>query len=299
MVAVMHHPATKFATRLWRIITLRRVPGMAAEAAFWLVFSLPWLLLGVANIVGMFDRFLPADALLRTEADLLDSASDLLSPEVVEQYVEPLVAEVFSAGSAGISVISLLVALWAGSRSIQTFVEANLVINGEFRTWGYLKVRLLAIAILLMVAIIAGILVPATSVGPEQIGQWWGWPAWLVSLTTQVLAGSLLLLLLAAVLTYSLPKRPTFRSSLPGALFAVLATVIGSVFLGIYVRGLFDDASVYGVLAAPIAVLVYAYGIALVTLIGEALNAALRGVDVPSPQRGAGGGSDPTTPGTN
>ena len=295
MAAALNHPAGRFAGRLWRIITLRRVPGLAAEAAFWLVFSLPWLLLGVANIIGLFDRFLPADALQRTQDELLSSASDLLSPQVVDEYIQPLVEGVFSAGSAGISALSLVIALWSGSRSIQTFVEANLIINGEFRTWGYLKVRLLSIVILLAIALIAGILVPATSVGPETVGAWLGWPAWLVSLLTQGLAAVLLLLLLAAVMTYSLPQRPRFRTSLPGALFAVLATVIGSAFLGIYVRRLFDDASVYGVLAAPIAILVYAYGVALVAFIGEAINAALRGVDAPSVRRGGTKGADSTT----
>lgn len=290
MVAVINHPTARFGARLWRLITLRRVPGLAAEAAFWLVFSLPWLLLGAVNVIGLLDRFLPADTLDRAQQELLTAANDTLSPELVAEYVQPVVDGVFSDGSAGISVLSLVVALWSGSRSVQTFIESNLIINGEFRTWGYIKVRLLSMAMLVGIVIIAGVLVPASSIGPAQVGQWWGWPAWLVAVLTQVLTVGLLLALLAAVMTYSLPDPPPLWRALPGALFTVVGWWVGSAFLGFYVRRLFDDGSIYGVLAAPIAILVYAYAVALLAFIGEAINAALRGLDVARPQRGAKAG---------
>ena len=290
MVAVVNHPTARFGARLWRLITLRRVPGLAAEAAFWLVFSLPWLLLGAVNVIGLLDRFLPADTLDRAEQELLTLANDTLSPELVTEYVQPVVDGVFSDGSAGISVLSLVVALWSGSRSLQTFIEANLIINGEFRTWGFVKVRLMSIGMLVAIVIIAGVLVPASSIGPTQVGQWWGWPGWLVTLLTQVLTVGLLLALLTVVMTYTLPQRPPLWRALPGAVVIVVGWWVGSAFLGLYVRRLFEDGSIYGVLAAPIAILVYAYAIALLAFIGEAVNAALRGLDVAKVQQGANGG---------
>jgi len=187
-------------------------------------------------------------------------------------------------------VLSLLVALLSGSRSMQTFIEANLIINGEFRTWGFVKVRLMSIGMLVAIVIIAGVLVPASSVGPTQLGQWWGWPTWLVTLLTQVLTVGLLLLLLTAVMTYTLPQAPALWRSLPGALVTVVGWWAGSAVLGIYVRRLFDDGSVYGVLAAPIAILLYAYAVTLLAFIGEAVNAALRGLDVARPQPGSAAG---------
>lgn len=286
MVAVINHPTAKFGARLWRLITLRRVPGLAAEAAFWLVFSLPWLLLGAVNVIGLLDRFLPADTLDRARQELLDAANQTLSPELVAEYVQPVVDGVFSDGSASISVLSLVIALWSGSRSVQTFIEANLIINGEFRTWGFVKIRLMSIAMLVAIVIISGVLVPASSIGPAQLGAWWGWPGWLVTIVTQVLTGVLLLALLAAVMTYSLPQAPRLWQSLPGALVTVVGWWVGSAVLGLYVRRLFEDGSVYGVLAAPIAILVYAYAVALLAFIGEAVNAALRGLDVARPQSG-------------
>lgn len=290
MVAVVNHPTARFSARLWRLITLRRVPGLAAEAAFWLVFSLPWILLGAVNVIGLMDRFLPADTLDRAQQELLTVANDTLSPELVAEYVQPVVDTVFTDGSAGISLLSLVVALWSGSRSLQTFIEANLIINGEFRTWGFVKVRLMSIGMLVAIVVIAGVLVPASSIGPTQLGQWWGWPGWLVSLLTQVVTVGLLLALLTAVMTYTLPEPPPLWHALPGALVTVVGWWAGSVFLGYYVRRLFDDGSVYGVLAAPIAILVYAYAVSLLAFIGEAVNAALRGLDVARPQRGATAG---------
>ena len=48
-------PAGLFALRFWHLLVYRRVSGLGAEAAFWLVFSLPWLrirLMSVALLVG-------------------------------------------------------------------------------------------------------------------------------------------------------------------------------------------------------------------------------------------------------
>ncbi|MDQ1247794.1 MAG: rane protein [Actinomycetota bacterium] len=275
----LDHPAVAFGARYWRILVYRRLLGLSAEGAFWLVFSLPFLLLGGVSVVGLVDRMLPTTAVAQLQADILALAAQYLTSEVVTDYVEPLVTEVFTTGEAGLSLASFVVALWAGSRSIQTFVETNMIVNGQFRQRGYVRIRLISVAVLVAVAVILAVAVPVLSFGPTRVGDWIGLPVWLVTTASVLLAGALGLAVLTAVLHLSLTDRPAIITSLPGALLMVAGWWAGAVFLSYYLRRLYSDASIYGVLATPIAVMLYAFAISLSAFLGAALNAALRGVD--------------------
>lgn len=281
------HPVGQLALRLIHIMVYRRVMGLSAEGAFWLVFSLPWLLLGMVSIVGFVDKLLPTSSVAALEEDLLKAAGRLLSPEVVSQYVEPLVTQIFSQGQAGITVVSFVIALWSGSRGIQTFIEANMVVNGQFRERGYLRIRGLAILLMLAVAALLALAVPLFTWGPEQLGKSSGLPSWLITLLLVLLLAFLSLVVIVGMLHASLTDRPSLLSSLPGAILMLAGWLLGAVYLSYYLGRVFSDASVYGVLAAPIAVMLYAFVVSMVAFLGAALNAALRGVDA-GPEADAG-----------
>lgn len=276
----------EFLIRLWHILAYRRVLGLGAEGAFWLVFSLPWLLLGAVSILSLIDQLVPVDTVGSVENRAMKAAGTLLSPTVVEQYVQPIADQLFSGNRVDISILSFAVALWSGSRSIQTFVEANMIVNGQFRRRGYLAVRLLSIAILIAVTVLVAISAPLLVAGPTLVGGWLGLPSWVVSLLWGALALLLGLIVLTGVLHFSLPDRPRLVTSLPGAVLMVLGWWLGSWALGYYVARLLTNTSVYGVLAAPIAIMVYALLVSVVAFVAAAVNAALRGSD-------AGPESDP------
>jgi membrane protein len=283
--------------RYWRILVYRRVMGLSAEGAFWLVFSLPFLLLGAVSVVGLVDQALPTNTVEELQRDILEIAGEYLTPQVLETYVEPLVTEIFTTGQAGLSVLSFLVALWAGSRSIQTFVETNMIVNGQFRERGYFRIRLISVGVLVAAACTLAVAVPVVSFGPVQVGDWLGLPTWLVTSLSVVLAGALGLAVLTAVLHLSLTERPAIITSVPGAVLMVAGWWAGGVFLSYYLRRVFSDASVYGVLAAPIAIMLYAFVISLSAFLGAALNAALRGVEA-GPEFDFQVGATPVVPAT-
>ncbi len=70
----------------------------------------------------------------------------------------------------------------------------------------------------------------------------------------------------------SVPVRTSWRHDVPGAVFAFAMWVLGSSLLRDILQG--ARTSIYGPLAAPIAILLWLYLTALVVLIGAALNAA-------------------------
>lgn len=276
---IHRNPVVAYLFRLWNIVSFRRISGLSAEAAFWIIFSLPWLAFGAVNVIGLMDNLLSASTMSNLQAQLTNYASRFLTPEVVTTYVQPLLDQVFSDGSTSISILSFVIALWSGSRGIQTFIEANMIINGQFRTRSFVGLKLISISIMVALAVMIALGSSLVALGPSVLAEFIDVPTrlmhWLVIVTILVLG----ILVITALLHTSLTIRPSLISSLPGAIFTLVGWGVGGVYLSFYARRLFDDASVYGVLAAPIAVMLYAYVMSLVVFIGSAINAAGRGID--------------------
>ena len=80
---------------------------------------------------------------------------------------------------------------------------------------------------------------------------------------------------LATLYHVSVPVRTLWRYNLPGAVFTMFVWIFGSALLRwLLVATASGSTSIYGPLAAPIAVLIWMYILALAVLIGAALNAA-------------------------
>jgi membrane protein len=80
---------------------------------------------------------------------------------------------------------------------------------------------------------------------------------------------------LATLYHVSVPVRTKWRFNLPGATFSLLTWVIGSYVLRWTLTSTAGESkSIFGPLAAPIAVLLWLYIVALAVLIGAGVNAA-------------------------
>ena len=80
---------------------------------------------------------------------------------------------------------------------------------------------------------------------------------------------------LATLYHVSVPVRTRWRFNLPGAVFSLVAWILGTYLLRwILTVTAADSRSIYGPLAAPIAVLLWLYIVAIAVLIGAAVNAA-------------------------
>jgi membrane protein len=79
--------------------------------------------------------------------------------------------------------------------------------------------------------------------------------------------------------------RTPWRSDLPGAALTLLLWLAGSALLRLVLGLSVGTTSIYGPLAAPIAVLVWLYLICLALLVGAAFNASLDPGDVRGPSQ--------------
>ena len=80
---------------------------------------------------------------------------------------------------------------------------------------------------------------------------------------------------LATLYHVSVPVRTNWSFNLPGATFSLFCWVVGSYVLRWFLTvTAADSRSIYGPLAAPIAVLLWLYLVSIAVLIGAAVNAA-------------------------
>jgi membrane protein len=251
-----------------RVAISTRLTGLAAEMAFWGIFALPWVLLGaVAGFAWVQDQ-LGLDVLQQLETLILDTASRVLTAEVVQDFVEPLVAELFEYGSTGLSLLSFLIALWAGSRLVATAVQGIVIVSGE-RYAGYARTRARS---LLIYGVGLVLLVPVTIVvlvGPALFASLFGGAGavitWILSLTVIALG-------VVALYQSAITPRRTVRQTVPGALLAVTGWVLGSLGLRVYLQTSFERGSLYGIVGAPIAIMLWGYLTSYVVLLGALLN---------------------------
>jgi membrane protein len=290
--------ALTWTSRAWRVIAdttatcvRYRVTGLAAEAAFFGVLSLPPLVFGLVGAVGFIVGTLDIRTIAGFREQLLDLSSRALTPEVVNTVIEPTLDDVLSRGRAAVISIGFLLALWAGSRALNVFVDTITIMYGLAGKRGLVRTRALSF-VLYLVFLVAGVIVlPLILAGPSLVNRvlpqglgFVGGLYWPV-----VLLGSACML--ATLYHLSVPVRTRWRADLPGAAVTVGMWVGGSLLLRFVLSKSIGTPTIYGPLAAPIAFLIWLYVISIAVLIGAALNSALddtfprlSGIDHESPE---------------
>ncbi|WP_436788691.1 YihY/virulence factor BrkB family protein [Yinghuangia sp. YIM S10712] len=267
---------------LWRIVREtfiscyeNRVTGLAAEAGFFMLLSLPPLLLGLAGTIGYLQGAIGQDTIDGFKQDIIDGSGNVLSQKSVDQVIVPLVNDVFSSGRADIISVGFVIALWSGSRALNVYVDTITIMYGLSGKRGIVKTRLLSFTLYVVGLLLGMFLIPLLLAGPELVVK--AFPNF--AGTVNILYWPVLVILSVCFLTtlyhVSVPVRTPWREDIPGALVALLLCILGSFLLRVYLMTTVDGPSIYGSLAAPVAVLVWMYFAAMAILIGAALNAAI------------------------
>jgi membrane protein len=283
---------------LWRLVVatvgscLRyRVTGLAAEAAFFAVLSVPPLLFGLAGGIGyVAERFDPGQVDQMRDG-VVDFSGRLLTDRAVSKVIVPTLDDVLRGGRFDIISLGFVLALWSGSRALNVFIDTITVMHGLGGHRGIIKTRALSF-VLYVLALVTGVAaVPLMLAGPRLVDR--ALPErfdvllpfyWLV-------VGMICICFLATLYHVSVPVRSRWRFNLPGAVFSLVMWLVGSFLLRwVLTVTATDSRSIYGPLAAPIAVLLWLYVVAIAVLIGAAVNAAFEKIfterdGVPGPDR--------------
>ncbi|WP_114559221.1 YihY/virulence factor BrkB family protein [Desertihabitans aurantiacus] len=263
---------------VWQTLAVaftHRLTGLAAEAAFFAILSLPPMLFGLAGAVGFVAGVFEVDAVSTFRADLLRLASAALTGDAVSTVIAPTLDDVLASGRADVVSVGFLLALWAGSRSTNVFIETITIMYGMAGERGIVRTRLLSVLAYLVFLLIGVVVLPLILAGPSLIDLALPDALGAVGLLYWPVVLLLSVCMLATVFHLAVPHRSRWRSDLPGAGLTVLLWLGGSALLRAVLGRTTGTASVYGPLAAPIAVLLWLYLVSIAVLLGAALNAAV------------------------
>ncbi len=253
-----------------------RVTGLAAEAAFFALLSLPPLVFGLAGSIGYIFSSFNEQQVAEVRDAILDLASRALTEPTVNTVIEPTLAEVLKPGRFDVISIGLILSLWSGSRALNVLVETITIMYGLGGYRSIVKTRMLSFGLYVMGLITGVVTIPLIVAGPQLVDKLIPpevdvlnrlyWPAVLL----------LSICFLATLYHVSVPVRTSWRYNLPGAALTMLIWIFGSFLLRwVLTVTAAESTSIYGPLAAPIVVLLWLYLLSIAVLIGAAVNAAL------------------------
>jgi membrane protein len=256
-----------------------RLPGLAAEIAFWVLLSLPALLLTTIATTGVLGGEAGdwKDDLI---AWILDVAGLALTGPTIEQGLRPILERLLEDGGVGVVSFAFLTTIWVASRAVKvvlTTIELTADLEETRPGWHH---RLLGFGLTLLALLVGVVLTPLLLAGPgfgaqladllrpewafvETLWRALYWPATIAL----ALAG------LSVLYHLGVPGRSPWRRDLPGAVLATIVWLLGSGGLRLYGAWVLDGEGAYGPLAGPIVALLWIWVTGFAVLLGAEFNA--------------------------
>jgi membrane protein len=258
-----------------------RLPGLAAETAFFAVLSIfPGLLVG-GSLLGLLESLVGAGAADAAREQVLDLLSLVLTEEA--DGLLQSVRSLFEQSRGGLLTFATLGALVSLSGAFGVAIGALNLAHDTTESRPWLRRRLLGLALAVGTLVVGVLALLALVVGPllgrgEQLADLVGlgptftfvWDG------VRVPVMALLLLLWATTLLRLAPsRRLRWREAVPGALLATLLWAAATAGFRLYLDLAADRNPVLGAFGGGAIVMTWAYLLSLALLLGGELNAVL------------------------
>jgi membrane protein len=297
--------------RYWRFLrryiddTLTdRVPGLAAEMAFFVVLGIFPGLLIATGLLGVLDVLVGADVAATAKREVVSALQTVLTEQAAPAVAS--VEDLFEQSRGQLLTVATLGALMTLSGAFAVVIEAlNLAYDtDEQRSW--LRRRLLGLVMGVVTLAAAVLALAALVVGPlfgtgQDLAEVVGLgplssAAWTALRLPAVGVG---LLVWTATLFHLAPnRRSRWRDSLPGAVLTTVLWIVASLGFHLYLTIAAGANPVIGAFGGGVIVMIWTYLLCLALLLGGELNALLerhdrrRGMDR-HPSAGAARGALP------
>lgn len=253
-----------------RQIKAMEIPIHASYACFFIVLSMfPALVL----VLGML-RYTALEP-----SDLMDLAGEFI-PQALQPYIWSLISSTFEHTSQLVVSVSALSALWSAGRGIHGLIRGFNAIDGieEHRGWFLTRVLSTAYTVifLLMILLTLVLHVFGNTISQLILPRFPSIPVWLRLIDLRFFLLVFLQTMVFSAMFMFLPdRRHSFRSSLPGALFATLGWMTTSSVFSIYVEHFSTYSTIYGSVYAVALTMLWLYVCICIIFFGALLNRVL------------------------
>lgn len=253
------------------------LPGLAAQVAYHLLFSVVPLLIFVTALSATISQAVGIDDAVN---DILDWLFERLPPATVNAVAEPL-RDVLSTEAGSFLSLGAVLALVSARNAMGSLMKAlNVAFDvKETRPWWKQQLIAVGLTVALGLGIIAssaffllGAQIGAALTGPLGLGGAWG-TVW------NLARWPLIFVLLASALAFLYWAGPNvaagFKWLSPGSVLAVVLWGLVTLGLNTYFRYFGGYAAAYGVLGGVLAFVFWLYVMSMVILFGGELNAVV------------------------
>ncbi len=252
-----------------------RVTGLAAEAGFFALLSLPPLILGLVGLIGYLGDWVGANVVQEVRTRIIDGSQEILTADVVDEVIKKTLSDVFEAGRPDLISIGFLIALWSGSRALNVFIDTCSIMYGLGGQRGIIRSRALSFSLYIGVLLVGSLVIPLVLAGPTLLGQILPESVNFLNSLYWPVASLLSVVSLTSLYHVSTPVRTPWVRDLPGAVLTLGIWFLGSFLVRWIISISVGGTSIYGPLATPIVLLIWLYVISIAVLIGAAFNAAV------------------------
>lgn len=256
---------------LYNEMNRTRAFTVAAALAFYFLWSLIPLLILFSSLL----KFLPIPNLFQA---LLNIMSGLV-PAYAMTFVEQIVIDILSPSRTRLLSFGIAGTLWAATGGFSSLIEALDIAYDVPVSRPWWKDRIRALVLTFTSGGLAAVSIFAYIAGPNfghylrqafflPLGFEHFWPVLRLTITFFTFVTGL------EIIYYLGPNaRHTFKSTIPGAIFAIAAWFLGSSALSFYLAHLSNYSLTYGSMGALIGLMLWFYLTSLAILLGAELNA--------------------------
>ncbi|HET9877466.1 MAG TPA: YihY/virulence factor BrkB family protein [Mycobacterium sp.] len=249
----------------------------SAQAAFWSALSLPPLLLGLLGSLAYVAPLFGVDTMHVVEERLVSMAHSFFSSSVVNEIIEPTIADIDKGARGEVVSLGFVISLWAGSSAVSAFVDSVVEAHDQTPLRHPVRQRFFALLLYVVALVFVIAAAPFVSLGPRKIADL------IPDSLGRVLhfgyyPALILALLLAVTILYrvALPKPLPSHRLVIGSVLATVVFLVATLGLRIYLRYITGTGYTYGALATPIAFLLFAFFGGFAIMLGAELNAAIQ-----------------------
>jgi membrane protein len=247
--------------------------GLAAQLAYYFFLALFPALLFITAIIS----FIPVAGLLEAITGMLAR----VAPSEVLSIVQDQILKIAHEQNGGLLTIGMLGTIWSTSSGVTAIIDTlNQAYDiQESRPWW--KVRLLAIALTLALALFIVISFALVLVGPtlaEKVAVWLHMGpafAWTWKIVQWPVVFSLVTFAIAAIYYYAPDAEQEWIWITPGSILATLLWLLISLVFKFYVVHFTSYNATYGAIGGVIILMLWFYLSALAVLMGAELNAEI------------------------